>query len=283
MSVSSKDYMEKWKLAFEEGKVPERSLNEWALAFEAIYGKQNEKKTESEILLRLVEEVGELAEDMRKMHVYPKVNSKNEVDGILINIADIVAWLSALARRYGSLDDMVWQKYPQHCGHCGRSVDCICIAQTMSDHDRLKLQAKIEKWQMDRQYMPVTMGQWQDMFDRLYGKVNAVQSLELVGFHLMEETAEVAQALRYGAEVDLRSEIADVFAWVCAVCVRYRALGRQDTDFRLDRIIWARFQDKCPHCAQSECSPVCRPGWSFSGKQAGHAYKGRKELVSKKN
>lgn len=63
------------------------------------------------IFLWLIEEVGELAEEMRK--------SDKKTDSMEKEFADVLAWLSSLANFYDiDLEECVKKKYPGKCPGC---------------------------------------------------------------------------------------------------------------------------------------------------------------------
>ena len=67
-------------------------------------------------MLWLVEEVGELAEAVRR----------DDIDGVKEEIADCFAWVGALANLYDiDLETAFLAKYPDMCPTCGEKP-CIC-------------------------------------------------------------------------------------------------------------------------------------------------------------
>jgi NTP pyrophosphatase (non-canonical NTP hydrolase) len=223
--------------------------------FKEIYGKKNVGKSNYECLAHIVEELGELAEDMRKQHLEPRRNKKGELEGILVNVPDVFAWLCAFASRFGSLEEMVWRKYPNICGYCFYDKNCICLSQTeyMDEEERQKT---LESYRKNKTGYPKTLYEWQMMLRRIYGNVNRIQSFSSVGFHLMEEGGEVANEILRGNVDKLKDELADVFAWLIGVCIRYEPV--LDKEIRIDDIIWARYPNECPHCHSNPCDENCK-------------------------
>lgn len=225
------------------------SLDDWVKMFEEIYGEKNKGKTDEEIWLHVVEEVAELAEDLRKQHVRPRYNKKGELEGAVINIADTFAWLCAFVSKRGSLEEIVWHKYPNICSYCFVDTNCLCIAK-MSYMDKEEREKKLETYRRKKD-RPVTLFDWQKMFERIYGNVNRVVTLEQIGFHLMEEVGEVAREIRLRHEQELKDELADVFAWIVGITIKSGELIGEE--LRLDDIIWERYPNKCPHCQSKPC------------------------------
>ncbi|MBS3176804.1 hypothetical protein J4457_06240 [Candidatus Woesearchaeota archaeon] len=206
------------------------SLDEWVEMFVGIYGSGNESTSDSDLWLHVVEEVGELAEGLRKID--------GSDDEFLENIADTFAWMCAFAERYGSFEDMVWEKYPSACFYCVQEIDCVCPVDK-KDEEKLKNLSTTER--------PSNLYGWQNMLNRVYGKANQERTLEEIGFHLFEEIGEVAKALRKKDPEEIRNELADSFAWLAALINRY------DSGLQLGDIIWKRYPDKCPHCETKPC------------------------------
>jgi len=234
------------------------SLLQWTKMFDQIFGEKNEDASDQDVWLHVTEEIAELAEDLRKEHIMLRPNKKGEIEGVEVNVPDAFAWLCAFATKHGSLEDMVWHKYPNICPYCFVKKDCLCIARA-NYIDQDKREKKLEKARNDKTNMPKTLYDWQKMFWRIYGNVNRVQRMEQVGFHLMEESGEVAKEIRHMDDDKLEDEIADVFAWLVAIANKSDEIISKDLRsddikyFRLDDIIYKRYEDKCPKCHGNPC------------------------------
>ncbi len=215
------------------------SLDRWVEMFQDVYGTQNANLSDEQIWLHVVEEAGELAEDLRKQHV----------NGVLDNVADTFAWVSAFSIRHGSLEEMVWNKFPGACCYCLVETDCGCIEQkpSISEKER-ENQLQVSRSREDR---PRSIYKWQQMFNKIYGRSNTSQSVEQLGFHLMEEIGEVAKAMRLGNVPKLQDELADVFAWSAAIITRCQTITNET--YRFDEVVWARYPYACPHCESNPC------------------------------
>lgn len=81
-----------------------------------LYAHNDKKRGHAATMLWLVEEVGELAEAVRR----------DDLENIREELADCFAWVGALANLYGiDLESAFLEKYPHHCPTCGRKP-CIC-------------------------------------------------------------------------------------------------------------------------------------------------------------
>lgn len=81
-----------------------------------LYAYNDSRRGKDKTMLWLVEEVGELAEAVRR---------ENE-EGVKEEIADTFAWVGSLANLYGiDLEEAFLKKYPHRCPTC-RKMPCIC-------------------------------------------------------------------------------------------------------------------------------------------------------------
>lgn len=81
-----------------------------------IYYTRDKERGSLKTMLWLVEEVGELAEAIRK----------DDVEKIKEEMADVLAWLVSLANLYSiDLESEALKKYPNYCTRCGKKP-CRC-------------------------------------------------------------------------------------------------------------------------------------------------------------
>jgi len=92
------------------------SIRDFQRMIGEIYYKRDEERGKIKTMLWIVEEVGELAEAVRK----------NEVERIGEEMADVLAWLVSLANLYNiDLEKEALKKYPDYCVKCGKKP-CRC-------------------------------------------------------------------------------------------------------------------------------------------------------------
>lgn len=94
---------------------------EWSEMFRRIYGNVNTILSHASIGFHLMEEIGEVARDLRK----------DDHKSYRIEIADVFAWMLAIPMRMSKvgLDEMTWSVYPGVCKICFK-VPCICESKT---------------------------------------------------------------------------------------------------------------------------------------------------------
>ncbi|MEM4496287.1 MAG: MazG nucleotide pyrophosphohydrolase domain-containing protein [Archaeoglobaceae archaeon] len=89
-------------------------LREFQEMIASIYKKRDLERGAEKTMLWIVEEVGELAEAVRKG------------SNIGEEIADVLAWIVSLANLYGiDIESEAIKKYPGYCIRCGKKV-CEC-------------------------------------------------------------------------------------------------------------------------------------------------------------
>ncbi|MCC4765774.1 nucleotide pyrophosphohydrolase [Methanosarcina sp. DH1] len=91
-------------------------ISEFQKLMSEMYAHNDRKRGGKATMLWLVEEIGELAEAIRR----------EEPENIEEELADCFAWIGALANLYGvNLEEAFLKKYPGMCPTCKRKP-CIC-------------------------------------------------------------------------------------------------------------------------------------------------------------
>jgi NTP pyrophosphatase (non-canonical NTP hydrolase) len=193
-----------------------------------IYGKRNAAMYGSSgLLLRVFEETAAVAEALRKE--YHK--------DLVPVIARFFAWLLGFCtNEHINLDEAVFGKYHGACPYCGRTMHCLCIS----------VETKPKEWRRKKNTtMPKSLPAWQEMFKKIYGRVNTIAGTEKCWLHIHEELGEVSRAYRLKARGNLRDELADVFAWLAAFCNNSR--------IDIESAVLERYQGRCDVCAKEKC------------------------------
>lgn len=91
-------------------------ISEFQQLMRDLYAENDKRRGAPATMLWLVEEVGELAEAIRR----------DDRENIREELADCFAWIGALANLYDiDLEEVFCIKYPDSCPTCGRKP-CIC-------------------------------------------------------------------------------------------------------------------------------------------------------------
>ena len=158
------------------------------------------------------------------------------------------------------VDLIILLKYPYCCPFCECKEHCNCLGMSEDEYKKKKEELESVKTRaaimknsgaieisdgMPKFVLPGKgIRGWKDIFKRIYGRQIRSQTLEQVGFHLMEEIGEVARALRkvkeavrkaeeakevrekeiYKEVANLQDELADTFDWVMAMILKIEAL-----------------------------------------------------------
>lgn len=215
---------------------PPVSLRDWQGMVREIYREKDGKDyTLADLLLHLVGRSGRVAKALRR-------ESRGEV---LEALPRMFVWLLSFSAMFPlELEEVVWEKYQGLCPYCGVEKDCLCLY----DEQR---RSTPETWHRNPHGTPpASLDEWQALFDRLYGGVNRVQLLIAVGFHLQEEVGEASDAFVVSGSPEglraLRHEIADVFAWIMAVCNKMGV--------KLGEITYSKYPGVCDVCKEPECT-----------------------------
>lgn len=205
-----------------------QSLDSWQQMFESIYGEKNQRDyTASDMLLHVQEEAARIDEGLRK-------ENKEEMKKAL---PFLFCWLLGFCNMAGiNAEEAVWMKYQEICPYCGRKQHCMCISA----------ETKPKNWIKKPQgTIPMSLMDWQQMFKKIYGRINKMPWAFQIWLHFHEELGELSKEFRLGNEIKMKEEFADCFAWFIAFC------NRLEVD--LSEVTWIVFPGKCDHCKQEKC------------------------------
>ena len=239
----------------EKGKRNNRNdltFEEWTDILERIYGKQNKRRTPSEMWLRAVSDASKVGEAVRKM----------EPHEAMVQLTHTFAWILSTTYKllntefrnqpaiqtydnkpHTSLTGIILSKYPERCPYCGNKP-CICPSKKRAIEKEDKQARRMRLLQYQKQLelngiYPRKISEISSMFYGIYGEVNYGQSIETITYHFFEEIGEVAWCITSLEEgfsrnkdsvsinIQLAEEIADVVGWGMAVINRLADLAKQ--------------------------------------------------------
>jgi NTP pyrophosphatase (non-canonical NTP hydrolase) len=204
------------------------SLDHWQVMFEGIFSEKNLRDyTASDALLHVQEEAAKIDEGLRK-------DNKEE---ILRALPFLFCWLLAFCNMTGmKAEQAIWMKYQEACPYCGKKQHCMCISA----------ETKPSSWIKNPQgKMPGTIKDWQNMFHKIYGRINKMSWTIQIWLHFHEELGELSKEFRLNNETKMKEEFADCFAWLMALCNK---LGVD-----LSEITWEVYPGVCSHCKKEKC------------------------------
>jgi NTP pyrophosphatase (non-canonical NTP hydrolase) len=197
------------------------TLDKWADELWGLYKDQNVRRSVPEVWLSVAQFSSEIAEGIRKTECL-EINRA---------IAHTFCWLCAFYNRCAKAEpqtspfyikEKFWEviafKFPGVCGRCG-SDPCSCGLNRMALDFRPSNdlhRPELERIRKNFDASNYTLTRWESMFNRIFGNSIYRSSLESIGFHLMEETGEVAKSIRKltemgrglsGGEVDSKKGI----------------------------------------------------------------------------
>lgn len=222
-------------------KFPPISLKDFQEMFKDIYLEKDKRDYSAEdMIIHMVEELTLLARWVRKEQMFSNLIPPQE------SIARFFAWLCGFCNFVSiDLEEAIFQKYPGYCPYCKRSENCMCITFTQEMTSQQKHFLLEEK--ENQKTMPRELKEWQEMFRKIYGRINRLQTIIQILLHLYEEISEFSRAwrLREKEKEEVKKEIADIFAWLCALCNKL--------NIDLQEIVKKRYPGVCDVCGKRPC------------------------------
>lgn len=230
------------------------TLDGWQTHLDEIYGEVNSSRGISQTFARVTEMATGISRGVR------------ENDPIIraTFFPRFLAWLLGLSSQLGiRLEEAAFEAYPSVCPYCRETSDCVCkIRPVKPSRGVLGVDLFVPNASI-----PETLVEWVGMYFRIYGRINKESgSLKMLG-HFMEELGEVSEIIRFWVVPDvklaewkveitrdninlqLRQELADLFAWFCGMAAE---LGVE-----LDADMKQIYLENCPVCFSMPCD--CDP------------------------
>ena len=93
--------------------------------------------------------------------------------------------------------------------------------------------------------------EFQQLMKMLYGERDIARGPQKTMLWLVSEVGELAEAMVKESSLEaVRSEVADVLAWLCSVCNVLKV--------DLEKSATAKYSDRCPRCQSSPCKCAFR-------------------------
>lgn len=241
------------------------SLNSWLAMFERIFFRsQNLERDRYRIFCHLIEKTGGFTKAVTKLDDFASAR---------VYLAKIFAWYCALNRAINAtdLETRVFNKFPNCCPYCLRGT---CACATFPEKPELQPRLVQETALRGHPERPRDLYRWQQMFDTIYNqsgyrlnpdgtrtpptRARARALLERYFNRMIEELGEVAEAMRLEEfhPDNLRNEIADAFAWMCALATLLPYAFDEQAPVYLADLAWELYPGRCPGCKEPIC--VCR-------------------------
>ena len=274
---------------------PRSRLDAWQKHFELLYASATSLSVSPDyhalhdMWLSLVEGMRHLSKPIRKSAISPLID----------HLPQTFCLLCGCCTKAGiRLADVTWEFFPYICPTCYRKP-CICGSSKLGiGGPKQKDEKLLQRYRRKNgAYRPDTIDDYVRMFALIYHNHPDSSSFVNIYLHLSEEVAEVAQHVREIRECkggppllqiqrNLRSEIADVFSWLCKLCWRIdlewqgfipwieeQGLNSRTTksvrgpsritDFGLNRqillssLLLRSYRNGCPKCRMTPCRGTC--------------------------
>jgi len=239
----------------------DQRLDEWVIMLDALYGgSQNYSKTAYEMHAHLTEVCGIFAK-----HAFKRRDLHQAIEFL----PKIFAWSVALFKKMNpgrcNLEEVILRKFPGKCTYCLKKP-CGCWTGEKPTLPEIQLrQAFFNEGHLPRR----TLNDFQLMFREIYGEswlisdggaLNREATLKRIFIRLVEELAEVGEAIRFHHlfPENFENELADVLAWWFALVSMIS--GPEDSDRLLlaEDCVWRAYPGHCHNCQMIPC--LCRPG-----------------------
>jgi NTP pyrophosphatase (non-canonical NTP hydrolase) len=192
----------------------------------------------NELVLKFVWALGE----------FTSVNRKESADKAPVFLADLFAWWIAICNFLSfKVEEVLWYKFPGICPYCGAEKDCDCEGRK----DLVRISEDLVKSHRDNGTPPRTIADWQAMYDRIYGKANALKGYDFAVARLPEEIKEMIECILPWIKDrdELKLELADIGARIFALANLMK--------FSLQEVFLSRYPGRCPTCHLPKCG--CNP------------------------
>lgn len=174
------------------------SIEWWADKLYEVYGDRMKIRKPEEFWMNVLAHISGIGESIRR----------TSYDDLLYHAAHALSWMicyikkcnlekDGFFRLKNNLTEIVGLKYPAECGHC-QSKPCQCDPIRMDKlEDKAAHYEKLyESWQVCIKNSDYNINNWVGIFGKIYGGRIHLQTLENIGFHLLEEGGEEARAVR---------------------------------------------------------------------------------------
>jgi hypothetical protein len=175
------------------------TIKEWTSYFSELYYKKDKKRSPAEFWCTVTAHLSQVGEAIRR-HDYETLedSSVHAFEWMCSFVNYLNNTENPLFKLNQSLSEIVGFKYPDRCGHCMKKR-CNCIPKQV---DAVRDKAAIYNKLLDfftkktkKVFDTYTTQDWFKTLDHIFGNNIYLQSLETLGFHLLEEAGEEAQAL----------------------------------------------------------------------------------------
>ncbi|MBI4087513.1 MAG: hypothetical protein HY434_01645 [Candidatus Liptonbacteria bacterium] len=202
--------------------------------FREVYGPANERYPDSDLFLRLIEEIASVMEVVRK----------DDLHELPVQLARVYAWWNAVANRIKiDLQEALWLKYPGVCSYCLRTENCFCAVEHPNVPRREDILRRLRR---ERGHEPQSLKGHQELHQRLYGRQNRRILAIQTASHLAEEAGEISREFRHRGVEGLQDEMADVGSWIFALANR--------CGFDIADAVWELYPYECETCHVFVCS-----------------------------
>ena len=174
------------------------TINDWTNKFKVLYEVPDAARKPEDFWIAVMAHLSVMGEKIRT----------TDYGGLVKSATHAFCWMTSYISNCDREDDPVFLfkaslseiaafKYPRVCAHCQKDL-CECKSYELDQYDNksAKYKSLLDKWNGHKDWSDWTFMQFMDMFWNIFGVKIHIQSLESIGFHLLEEAGEEAKAVR---------------------------------------------------------------------------------------
>lgn len=241
-----------------------KSISHYQELFKAIYIDVNMRKTKEEIWFRVMEITNRMFSP----------SSKGSPGDLGTMLPELFAWICNFSSRVEvDLQEILRKKYRNGCPGCGAfEKDCECqyfftpysLPESISIVSSKSYEEKRQKdsfFYNQERYIPAMLEDWQEFFNKTYGKRNSQFPAPILLGRLGDEISKLSKMIRELSSEEVRSwRLGSIIAWFFALVNNLDGTMGAGT-FSLEKLINNRFKnDQCPWCSRSPC--LCERSFS---------------------
>jgi nucleoside phosphorylase/NTP pyrophosphatase (non-canonical NTP hydrolase) len=215
-----------------------------------IYSDKNVERPVTVTLAHFIEVCG-----MLTTHAKEKNREEFSIEDALCKT---LGWYFPLLAKFKvrSVQELIYRKYPNVCPYCRLEIHeekkCKQIRGTHATVDHGALRGAYNR---NKNIMPVSLNEWQEMFARIYPR--SLKGRDWSVNSLFEELGELAEAIRVFETHPkyFAGEAADVFSYIMGIATEHSLVlqSQNKPEFNFEGEFLKRYPGLCPQCGYQIC------------------------------
>ena len=179
------------------------SIEDWVKAFDKVYNRADRPRRPEEFWNSVMAHLSGVGEAIRRTN-YQEIVEESAyafcwMCGFVLKCnSDAIKEDDSLFSFENCLSEIVALKFPDRCGHCEK-CHCSCdpIKKDAQKDKSAKYRELLKEWKAYQSlWRQRGLNEWLNRFWGIFGGRIHIQTLETIGFHMLEEAGEEAKAVR---------------------------------------------------------------------------------------